>query len=292
MRSSVDLPEPDWPITPRSWPAGTTSDTWSTARLPPKLLTTPSNRSIEPLDGSPDWAVPVGCCGKATLWLQNQDALWGIGGALIRPALGYRGRHVVHPRRQDTLALEGARSRRIAGGAGFLERTVEREAVHADAARLHRPPHRGLALLGVATLGHVEQAVGSRTQAAHMQDQKVSRAGRHLVDRPFGRDAGVQEDDAFDAMTAQIAQEFGKQGLERVGREMLAAGKRSEGRIEAEADDRGSDHGKPLDQLLRERTGDERIGLERQGRAVRLRRRPHRAHAPHARLRTGPPFSP
>src|SRR5260370_13279497 len=82
MRSSVDLPEPDWPITPRSWPAGTTSDTWSTARLPPKLLTTPSNRSIEPLDGSPAWAVPVGCCGKATLWLQNQDALWGIAGCL------------------------------------------------------------------------------------------------------------------------------------------------------------------------------------------------------------------
>ena len=78
MRKSVDLPEPDWPITPRSWPAGTTSDTWSTARLPPKLLITPSNRSIEPLDGSPAWPVPVGCCGKATVWLQNQDVLWGI----------------------------------------------------------------------------------------------------------------------------------------------------------------------------------------------------------------------
>src|SRR4029077_14270862 len=86
MRNSVDLPEPDWPITPKSWPAGTTSETWSTARLPPKLLTTLSSRSIEPLDGSP-WLVAVGCCGKATLWLQNQDVLWGIAEVTAGPAI-------------------------------------------------------------------------------------------------------------------------------------------------------------------------------------------------------------
>ncbi len=46
MRSRVDFPEPDWPITPTSWPAGMTSDTPSTARLGPKFLVTPSRTNM------------------------------------------------------------------------------------------------------------------------------------------------------------------------------------------------------------------------------------------------------
>src|SRR5215813_455937 len=45
VRSRVDLPDPDWPITPSIWPPGTASDTSSTARLSPKLLTTFCNCS-------------------------------------------------------------------------------------------------------------------------------------------------------------------------------------------------------------------------------------------------------
>jgi len=47
MRSRVDLPEPDWPITPTSWPFGTTREMPSTARLSPNFFTTPSNRSMQ-----------------------------------------------------------------------------------------------------------------------------------------------------------------------------------------------------------------------------------------------------
>jgi hypothetical protein len=96
----------------------------------------------------------------------------------------------------------------------------------------------------------------------------------------------------FSVVAAQVTQKLGEQRLERRGREMLAAGKRREGRIEAEADDGRCDHGQPLDQLLSQRAGGERIGLERQMRAVRLGRGADRDHDRHARLEAGHCFGP
>ena len=53
MRSRVDLPEPDWPMTPTSWPLGTTREMLSTARLSPNFFTTPSSRSMPLLRNAP-----------------------------------------------------------------------------------------------------------------------------------------------------------------------------------------------------------------------------------------------
>ena len=180
--------------------------------------------------------------------------------------------------RQDTLALEGRGPASIAGGAGALERPFERELVHTHAARLQRQHHRRLALVGVAALGDGEQPFRRRPQAAHVQHQKVGCAIGNLVDRLFGRDAGVQDDEAPDAVAAQVAQQLGQQGLEGRGRQMLAAGKRREGRVEAEAHDGCRNRRQALDQPLGQGAGGQRIGLERQVRAVRLGRRADRNH--------------
>src|SRR5471030_2852760 len=67
MRSRVDLPEPDCPMTPTSCPAGTTSEMPSTARLDPKLLITLSSRNMSE-------AVAAPRCTNATVRLRNQDA--------------------------------------------------------------------------------------------------------------------------------------------------------------------------------------------------------------------------
>ena len=71
MRSKVDLPAPERPITPTSWPVGTASDTWSTARLSPKLLVTPSSRSTGyPREASSSLGTAAGCT-KATVRYRN-----------------------------------------------------------------------------------------------------------------------------------------------------------------------------------------------------------------------------
>ena len=46
MRSSVDLPAPEGPITPTNWPFGISRDTPSTARLRPKSRVKPSSTNM------------------------------------------------------------------------------------------------------------------------------------------------------------------------------------------------------------------------------------------------------
>jgi hypothetical protein len=119
-----------------------------------------------------------------------------------------------------------------------------------------------------------------------MQHQKVGCAIGNLVDRLFGRDAGVEDDEAPDTVAAQVAQQLGQQGLEGCGRQMLAAGKRREGRVEAEAHDGCRDRRQALKQPLGQGAGGQGVGLERQVRAVRLGRRADRNHDQRPRLET------
>src|SRR5262245_46848252 len=78
----------------------------------------------------------------------------------LRPARSQAGDHVLQSCGQQAFALVGGRAPRIAGGAGLLERPGKLEPVEAHAARLQRQHDRGLALVGMAALGHVEQPVG------------------------------------------------------------------------------------------------------------------------------------
>ena len=78
-------------------------------------------------------------------------------------------------------------------------------------------------------------------------------AGCELVDRLLGRHAGVEQHDSAHAVTPQVADELRQQRLEGRCRQMLAAGKCREGRVEAEADDRRGHYGQLLDQPLRQR---------------------------------------
>src|SRR5258708_35189840 len=64
----------------------------------------------------------------------------------IGPALAERCHQIVDPRRQQAFALEGGGATGIAGGGGLLERPGGRELVHAHAARVERPQHRGVTL--------------------------------------------------------------------------------------------------------------------------------------------------
>ena len=109
----------------------------------------------------------------------------------------------------------------------------------------------------------------------HVQHQRAG-LGRDLVERLLGRHAGVDQCDAPHAMRGEARDQLAHHRLEGVGRQMLAAGERGERRVVAEADDRRRHHRQPLDQLLAERPRRQRVGLERQVRAVRLRRRADR----------------